>query len=338
MTLYEQQRQNFEGAPKLACEWLNAGHFFKWTSTLEENKSFDELNIFSIEMGDITNPPILLIHGYPTSSFDFMELFDLLSADYFVCALDTPGYGFSDKPRKGHTYSIEDDAHLIQYYITHVLGLQDLTVVTHDKGDSVGLALLELHDRQDRYVINHLVMTNGSIYLPLASLTRFQKNLLSRFTGPLATRFVTGTKLADGLNELTHNVKEPPEKLEANAFVLGYHDGGKVQHAVIQYLRERRRSELRWLENLQRSNVPTTLIWGQDDPIASTRIADYVWVHYLKDRAAPSDYWFIPKSNHYLQNDRPDLLSKLIRRSLGEEVECGELNENEKPFRPLTAE
>jgi hypothetical protein len=32
-----------------------------------------------------------MIHGYPTSSFDFMELFDLLSMDYYVCAIDTPG-------------------------------------------------------------------------------------------------------------------------------------------------------------------------------------------------------------------------------------------------------
>ncbi len=333
VTLDEQQRQNFEGAPKLAREWLDAGIFFKWTSTLEENKPFGELNVFSMQKGDVKNPAILLIHGYPTSSFDFVELFDLLSADHFVCAVDTPGYGFSDKPRKGYTYSLKDDAQLIQYYVTQVLGLQDLCVVTHDKGDSVGLALLELHDHQDGYVINHLIVTNGSIYLPLANLTRFQKVLLSRFTGPIATRFVTGAMLANGLNELTHNVKEPPEKLEANAFILGYQHCGHVQHAVIQYLRERKRTEIRWLENLQRSNIPTILIWGQDDPIASTRIADYVWAHYLKDRAATSEYWIIPKANHYLQNDRPELLNKLIRHSLGEKVECGELNEEERPFR-----
>ena len=30
-------------------------------------------------------------HGYPTSSFDFMELFDLLSMDYYVCVIDTQG-------------------------------------------------------------------------------------------------------------------------------------------------------------------------------------------------------------------------------------------------------
>jgi len=319
--------RNVKGVPKLAREWRDSGSFFRWTSTLKANESFGELNIFSIQKGDAENSAILMIHGYPTSSFDFMELFDLLSNDYFVCALDTPGYGFSDKPRNGYTYSLKDDAQLVLYYITRVLGVRDLAVVTHDKGDSVGLALLELHDRQDRYEIGHLILTNGSIYLPLANLTRFQKVLLSRFIGPVATRFVTGTMLADGLNRITRNVKEPPEKLEANAFILGYQHGGHVQHAIIQYLNERKRTEVRWLENLQRSTVPTTLIWGQDDAIASTRVADYVWDHYLKGRAAQSEYWIVPKANHYLQNDRPETLSKLIRHSLGEEVECGELRE-----------
>lgn len=75
-----------------------------------------------------------MIHGYPTSSFVFMELFDLLSMDYFVCALDTPGYGFSDKPRNGYKYSFEDDVRLVNYYITEVLKVRNLTLVTHDKG------------------------------------------------------------------------------------------------------------------------------------------------------------------------------------------------------------
>ena len=86
--------------PKLASQWLNSGEYIRWTSTLEENKSFGELNVFTVQKGDTKKPVILMIHGYPTSSFDFMELFDLLSMDYYVCAIDTPGYGFSDKPRE----------------------------------------------------------------------------------------------------------------------------------------------------------------------------------------------------------------------------------------------
>ena len=163
--------RNVTDIPKLARQWLNSGRFFKWTSASEENKSFGELNIFSVQKGDGKKPPILMIHGYPTSSFDFMELFDLLSMDYFVCALDTQGYGFSDKPRNGYKYSVEDDARLVNYYINEVLNVRKLTVVTHDKANSVGLALLDLYKNQDRsypYKRKHLP-TAGQPY-------RFPKN------------------------------------------------------------------------------------------------------------------------------------------------------------------
>ncbi|MGD0171908.1 MAG: alpha/beta hydrolase [Halobacteriota archaeon] len=322
--------------PKLARQWLNSGRFFRWTSALAENKSFGELNIFSIQRGDATKPPIVMIHGYPTSSFDFMELFDLLSMDYFVCALDTPGYGFSDKRRNGYTYSLEDDARLVNYYIAEVLNVKKLTLVTHDKGNSVGLALLNLYKKQDRYAIGHLILTNGNIYLPLANLTRFQKILLNRLTGPVATKFVTGKTLANGLNRTTHAIKESPEKVRSNAFILDYQNGGHIQHDIIQYLNQRKQYEVHWLENLRDSDVPTTLVWGEDDRIASTKVSDYVWANYLKVRSAQSNYWIIPTANHYVQNDRPEILSKLIRQSFGERVDFQEISEEEKPYRKLS--
>ncbi len=323
---------NSKEIPNLARQWLDSGRFFKWTSTLDENKSFGELNIFFIQKGDVNKPAILMIHGYPTSSFDFMELFDLLSMDYFVCALDTPGYGFSDKPRNSYKYSIEDDAKLVDYFINELLKVKKLTLVTHNKGDSVGLALLDIYKNQNRYVIDHFIITNGNIYLPLANLTNFQKVILDKFIGPLATKFVTGKMLANGLDRTTHNVKESREKLESNAFILDYKNGGSVQHSIIQYLNQRKKNEIHWLENLKNSSVPAALVWGEYDKIAPTQVSDYVWNNYLKDRTAKSDYWTIPNANHYLQNDKPRVMSMLIRQLLGEQVDFKEIGEKERPI------
>ena len=153
--------------------WRNNGKYISWRSTLEKNKSFGKLDIFTIQKGNPKNPAILMIHGYPTSSFDFFELFELLSNDYYVCALDTPGYGLSDKPRDGYVYSIEDDARLVDFYIRDILKLNSLALYTHDKGDSVGLALLKLYTQQDEYKITHHFITNGNIYLPLANLKTY---------------------------------------------------------------------------------------------------------------------------------------------------------------------
>ncbi len=90
-----------ENPPAAAREWCEAGEYFPWKSTLPVNADFEALNIFHICQGNPENPAILMIHGYPTMSFDYAPLFNELKNDFYVCALDTPGYGFSDKPKDG---------------------------------------------------------------------------------------------------------------------------------------------------------------------------------------------------------------------------------------------
>jgi pimeloyl-ACP methyl ester carboxylesterase len=131
----------------LAKDWRARGTYMLWESTLEENAGFGALDVFIIQEGDPGNPAILFIHGYPTSSFDFHELFELLRDDYYLVAIDTPGYGLSAKPRNGFVYDIEDDARLVEHYVRDLLRLDSFALVTHDKGNSVGLALLGRHQR-----------------------------------------------------------------------------------------------------------------------------------------------------------------------------------------------
>ena len=69
-----------------------------------------------------------------------------------------------------------------------------------------------------------------------------------------------------------------------------------------------------------KSDVPTTLIWGEQDPVAVPAVADYAWENYLKNRKAPAVYWQIPCAGHYLQNDQPELVAQLVRRALGEDI------------------
>jgi pimeloyl-ACP methyl ester carboxylesterase len=306
---------------QLAQEWQDRGSHIGWTSTLPENSEFGELDVFTIQSGDPANPAILMIHGYPTSSFDFHELVDLLDDDYYVVALDTPGYGLSDKPKNGFVYSLFDDALLVEHYVADVLGLDSFAMLTHDKGNSVGLAFLDLYQAQADYEITHHFITNGNIYLPLADLTRFQNGLLDERLGPFLTRHVSGHLVARGLADGYFSVPQPDAVIEGIATSIDYDDGGEVQHATIQYLAERAQFENGWLETLEASDIPTTLIWGLDDPVAPVRVADYVWEEYLFDREAPGWYWQLEDANHYLQNDQPETMSLIIRFALGEEVD-----------------
>ena len=72
------------------------------------------------------------------------------------------------------------------------------------------------------------------------------------------------------------------DEVDALASILDYQDGTRAEHALIQYLNERKANELTWLETLARSDIPTALMWGRLDAIAPSAVPDYVWRKYLK--------------------------------------------------------
>jgi alpha/beta hydrolase fold len=106
-----------------------------------------------------------LCYRYPTSSFDFSDLMNLLSKGYYVCVIDAPGYGLSDKPRNGYKYSTDDDAKLADHYIKNVLKLKSFTLLTHDKGNSVALALLGfIRNKNDYTIKQHIIPSAMGLY------------------------------------------------------------------------------------------------------------------------------------------------------------------------------
>ena len=316
-----------ENPPAAALEWCQAGGYFSWQSTLPENAGYGALNIFHVCQGNPEHPAVLMIHGYPTSSYDYADLAKELSRDHYVCALDTPGYGFSDKPKHGYRYSIFDDARLVDEYIREVARLDEVVLLTHDKGDSVGLALLQIYQAYDDrpYTITHHFVTNGNIYLPLAQLTLAQKALLNPTLGPLLSSLVSGDTLASGLARQVYARQLPQAEIDALASIFGYQDGMTVQHDIIKYLNERTENEVVWLAALGRSDVPATIIWGELDAVAPLAVPDYAWAKYLQDRDAPAAYWRIPCADHYLQVDEPELIARILRTTL-----AGDLSPSER--------
>ena len=74
-----------------------------------------------------------------------------------------------------------------------------------------------------------------------------------------------------------------------------------------------------WLETLGRSDIPTTLFWGELDEIAPLEVPDHVWTKYLEGRETPAAYWRSPCADQYLQVDTPELIVDIIRTTLAED-------------------
>ena len=185
-------KEFFKKNPQTGSEaesWSSGGSFFNWQSN---NTKALELNIFYRTFGDIDNPAIVMIHGWPTSSYDFKELIAELENDFYIAVIDTPGYGFSDKPRGNYKYSILDDARLLDFFIKDILKLSRFTLLTHDKGDTVGFAFLNLYQQaiSPKYQIDQHIIMNGGIYLPLAKLSAGQKYFPIPVFGYFMTRVI----------------------------------------------------------------------------------------------------------------------------------------------------
>ena len=67
----------------LARAWYEGGDTFEWQSTTPNNHGA-KVDVFYRTFGDPTNPQLLLVHGFPNSSFDFYKLVPLLSDDYYL--------------------------------------------------------------------------------------------------------------------------------------------------------------------------------------------------------------------------------------------------------------
>ena len=298
-----------------ADEWRRRGGYFSWRPAEGGPSAVD---IFHVETGDADAPVLLLIHGWPTSSIDWSAVASRLSARFRVCALDFPGYGFSDKP-PGWGYSLTKDEELIEFYLSEVVGAEAAVVVAHDRGDSVALVHATRYaEGRSAIRLEHLVLSNGNIFLPLSNLTGAQRRMLDRQSWPAVASALTPSRLAEALGASTFT---PPRKagdpeVDALAATFAHQNGVAVLHETIQYLIERSTHEQEWLATLARASFPVTVVWGLYDTVSPPRVASYVWNEYLMLRPGGNRLYFVPDANHYLQVDRPDAFVRVLLDTL----------------------
>jgi len=309
------QDDSFVFYSDLAREWYQGGDYFEWTSTTADNNAA-KVNVFYRTWGDPSNPKLVLIHGFPNSSFDFYKMIPFLAEEYHIAALDFPGSGFSDKPLDGYNYMLAENAEIVDHFVREVVEFEDFALFTHDRGVSIGLAFLGNYlDKPDPgYSINYHFLSNSGMFLPLANLVPFQLTLLD---AEAADRMIAARSAQPRRTE------GEPESL-AYSDIFAFNNGNVSLLYVGRYLLERQANEVRWLENLPRSPIPVAYLWGLADGVNPIRIPNHVWDTYLNDREVESSYWILPTAGHYPQRDNPEEVAKIIRMTLTGQVPSAE--------------
>ncbi|MCS6288030.1 MAG: alpha/beta hydrolase [Nitrospira sp.] len=120
----------------------------------------DDLNIFYREAGSRANPTILLLHGFPSSSFMYRNLIDALADKFHLVAPDYPGFGYSSFPdAKQFSYTFANYANVVDTF-TRAVGLENYILYLQDYGAPIGFRLALLGPER----VTALIVQNGNAY------------------------------------------------------------------------------------------------------------------------------------------------------------------------------
>lgn len=217
-------------------------------------------------------PPLLVLHGFPSSSFDFHRVVDALARRRRVVLFDYPGYGLSAKPDRPYTLRGQAD---VAVALCARFGIGRLGLLTHDIGDTVGGELLARSlEGSWAAEVTDRVVTNGSLYMDLARLSEGQRLLLGLPDQRLAPGTLGRAAVLAGLTAtLAPDAEVSEGELEAVWELIDHHGGAELLPRLIRYVEERRALEGRFTPPVETHASPLTVVWGTADPIAVEAMA-----------------------------------------------------------------
>ncbi len=239
--------------------------------------------------------PVVVLHGFPTSSFDWRHVLDALGrGERRIVLFDFLGFGLSSKSDIRYGIDLHAGTALT---ILEQLDIHRCVLVTHDMGDSVGGEMLARTMTSGVVVddpawfdpsivvsgtrrppgsanldVSQRIIVNGSIYLDLASLTEGQQRLWSAEDARLPDelgQLIGGDAYADGLARVFHPDHQPDASERAAQIELMEFGGGHLLlPRLIRYLDDRKRAEARYTGAIELHPSPMTILWAQQDPVA----------------------------------------------------------------------
>lgn len=218
-------------------------------------------------------PLTVLLHGFPTSSFDWVEVIDLMP-DHELLAPDFLGFGFSDKPRE-HVYTLAWQADLVEALVDQVGDGRSVVILAHDLGTSVATELMARDlEGELGFQLDGVLLFNGSVMVERANPTLAQKLLVGPL-GPLAARLSNEAFFRRQFSSVFSTGHPPSEEFLADSWSLIALNGGhRIGHRLVHYMEERTIYADRWHGAVRDWEGDFALVWGMEDPVAVPEILD----------------------------------------------------------------
>lgn len=228
----------------------------------------DGVEVFYRAAGDPNAPVVLLLHGFPASSFMFRELIPRLAEQFRVIAPDLPGFGFTEVPEKRkYVYTFDALARTIEAF-TDALGLKSYAIYVFDYGAPTGLRLAM--QRPER--VTAIISQNGNAYeeglgdawAPIRKYwsepTKENREVIRQ-----AILNLDGTRW-----QYTHGVANPgsiaPESYTLDNALLERPGNKDIQLDLFLDYASNVKLYPKFQEYFRKSKPPLLAIWGKNDP------------------------------------------------------------------------
>jgi pimeloyl-ACP methyl ester carboxylesterase len=271
----------------------------------------DGLNIFYREAGSPSNPTILLLHGFPTSSHMFRNLIEALADRFHLVAPDYPGFGNSSMPTvEEFDYTFDRLAQVMEKF-TEAVGLSKYSLYVMDYGAPIGFRLATKHPER----VEALIVQNGNAYEeglrdfwePLKAYWRDRSsenaNRLRQFLTLDATKW-----------QYTHGVRNPqainPDNWIIDQYFLDRAGNNDIQLALFYSYGSNPPLYPQWQEYFRTHQPPTLVVWGKNDFIFSAEGA-----HPYKRDLQTIEFHLLD-TGHFALEEEGDAIADYIRRFL----------------------
>lgn len=288
-----------------------SGNTLSSTNISYNTVRIDGLDIFYREAGKKSNPTILLLHGFPTSSFMFRNLIPALADRYHIVAPDYPGFGGSSVPDvKEFNYSFDNLADVIDKF-TVALSLKKYSLYVQDYGAPVGFRLAAEHPER----IQSLIVQNGNAYEE--GLRDFWKPLKAYWKNP-SVENANALRPAFTLESLkwqyTHGTKNP-QNISPDNWLLdhaGLSRPGREEIQLKLFFDYGSNPALYpiWQAYFRRHQPPALIVWGKNDQIFPAEGAE----PYKRD-LKNLDFHLLD-TGHFALEENGDEIAGLIRKFL----------------------
>jgi pimeloyl-ACP methyl ester carboxylesterase len=232
--------------------WRSRGDYFAWRG----------YPVFFRAEGQ--GEPLVLVHGFPTASWDWAAIWPALTARFRVLALDMMGFGFTAKPRD-FAYSIAAQADLFEAFLAKQ-GVTSYRLLAHDYGVSVAQELLARKAN-----IRAVSLLNGGLFPETHRALPTQK-LLASPLGPLVARLSSYGTFAKSMRRIWGTTPLPAEECRAMWRLVTENRGMDVMPQLIGYMEERRRNRERWVGAIVDPPMPVQLVNGLADPVSGAHM------------------------------------------------------------------